>query len=393
MTRPPQTHNHVSQGRPFTPAPVNLLIQRKCACGGSTAFNGTCAACQKEKLLGKSLQTKLRLNEPGDVFEQEADRVAEQVMRMTDPVMGRGRGDSAPPFVQRRAMGGGTGVAEAPPIVRDVLNSPGRSLDAATRAFFEPRFGHDFGSVRVHADERAAESARSVDAQAYTVGSHIVLGSSQSSSGGRPGSSLLAHELAHVVQQHAAAASPSSVGDRTGALALQRQGGGGGAVVQAHRFRAEGVAVVVRASCAPAAFGFANVEAATRTALDAIFNTECIEESRRTRIQRNLTAHGLDIRCRRSANLETPGACAESTGFFIPANIFTLGSKSFAGHPDSSAGCQPTEATILHEIVHLTRGFAQESLPASCEASCFGAGGGDPTLCRDIDVFGKRHAP
>jgi hypothetical protein len=370
------------------------VLQRKCACGGSAAFNGTCAACQKEKLLGKSLQTKLRLNEPGDVFEQEADRVAEQVMRMPDVPVGH---ETAPapavPLVQRRVSSAGAGVAEAPPIVRDVLNSPGRSLDAATRAFFESRFGHDFGSVRVHADERAAESARSVDAQAYTVGSHIVLGSPQSSSGGRPGSSLLAHELAHVVQQRAAAGSPFSVGDRTGALALQRQGGGGGAAVQAHRFSAEGVAVVVRASCAPAAFGFANVEAATRTALDAIFNTECIEESRRTRIQRNLTAHGLDIRCRRSANLETPGACAESTGFFIPANIFTLGSKSFAGHPDSSAGCQPMEATILHEIVHLTRGFAQESLPASCEASCFGAGGGDPTLCRDIDVFGKRHAP
>jgi hypothetical protein len=89
----------------------------------------------------------------------------------------------------------------------------------------------------------------------------------------------------------------------------------------------------------------------------------------------------------------TPGVCAESTGFYIPANIFTIGSKSFVGHPDSSAGCQPLESTILHEIVHITRGFAQEQLPSSCEASCFGAGGGNPELCRDIDVSGRKHTP
>jgi hypothetical protein len=274
--------------------------------------------------------------------------------------------------------------------------------------------------VRVHADEKAAQSAGAVNALAYTVGRDVVFGAGQYRLETDQGKWLLAHELTHVAQQNAHPANPpASIGvvsddkleseaaatrsaDPTGhpsvlhrsdVLPLQRQAAGRGGVVQAHRFTSEGVDVVVRASCAPAAFGFANVEAATHTALDAIFNTECIEESRRTRIQRNLTAHGLDIRCRRSANLETPGACAESTGFFIPANIFTLGSKSFAGHPDSSAGCQPMEATILHEIVHLTRGFAQESLPGSCEASCFGVGGGDPTLCRDIDVFGKRHVP
>ena len=62
--------------------------------------------------------------------------------------------------VQRRAAGGEAGVGEAPPIVHEVLSSPGRPLDAATRAFFEPRFGHDFGKVRVHSDAEAAESAR-----------------------------------------------------------------------------------------------------------------------------------------------------------------------------------------------------------------------------------------
>jgi len=61
-----------------------LLLQRKCACGGSSGLTGNCAECEKKKFVGQPLQTKLRINEPGDVYEQEADRVAAQVMRMTD---------------------------------------------------------------------------------------------------------------------------------------------------------------------------------------------------------------------------------------------------------------------------------------------------------------------
>src|SRR5262249_34461499 len=72
---------------------------------------------------------------------------------------------------------------------------PGTPLGDDTRAFFEPRFGHDFAHVRVHADARAAESARAVNAHAYTVGNHVVLGAGQTDT------RLLAHELAHVVQQ------------------------------------------------------------------------------------------------------------------------------------------------------------------------------------------------
>jgi hypothetical protein len=363
-----QTESKNVIGRSFKPVTTGLL-QRKCACGNHTPAGGKCEECAKKK----------------QVLQRKATEQSE--------------------------------ATEVPTIVHDVLSSPGQPLDPATRAFMEPRFGHDFSRVRVHANAKAAESAKSVNAQAYTVGRNVVFGTGQYAPGTSEGERLLAHELTHVVQQKQVSASQAnvvmrestegrfeeeahavsnSIGmDQVSVLGhvhtpqIQLQGAGGGAAAASHRFTAEGVSVVVRTSCAPAVFGFANVEDATRTALNAIFNTDCIEETRRTRIQRNLTAHGLDIRCRRSANLETPGACAESTGFFIPANIFTLGSSSFSGHPDSSAGCQPLESTILHEIVHLTRGFAQESLPSSCEASCFGVGGGDPVLCRDIDVFGR----
>ncbi|MEK6321046.1 MAG: DUF4157 domain-containing protein [Acidobacteriota bacterium] len=91
-----------------------------------------------------------------------------------------------------------------PTIVPEVLRAPGQPLDAATRAFMEPRFGHDFSHVRVHTDARAMESARTVNALAYTVGNNIVFGGGQYAPGATSGSRLLAHELTHVLQQEAA---------------------------------------------------------------------------------------------------------------------------------------------------------------------------------------------
>jgi Domain of unknown function (DUF4157) len=339
------------------PRVQNLFLQRKCACGGSSGLTGSCSECEKNKLLGHPLQTKLRINEPGDEYEQEADRMAEQVMRMADSdfklghlqsgttVQRRVAGDelsvlngsmiqrqetageppavesvplkdnsvpqdegstcpqpedmsreaaehymlndmnppsqatvdkidceppnpdgvygcyvhlsdglvirvivrktdivvgmaplntltppaatplcfynykcpdgnlvlikreckSAPAgpirIVQRRADPGDKGSMEAAPVVGDVLSSGGQPLDPVTREFFAPRFGHDFGSVRVHADAKAADSARSVNALAYTVGSHVVFGAGQYAPGSHAGQKLLAHELTHVVQQ------------------------------------------------------------------------------------------------------------------------------------------------------------------------------------------------
>ena len=90
-----------------------------------------------------------------------------------------------------------------PLIVHEVLRSTGRPLDAATRAFFEPRFGHDFSQVRVHTDAKAAESARAVNAQAFTAGNQVVL--RQGDTSRKPRASVfLPHELTHVVQQKTA---------------------------------------------------------------------------------------------------------------------------------------------------------------------------------------------
>ncbi len=94
----------------------------------------------------------------------------------------------------------------APPVVHDVLRAPGRPLKLPVRAAMEAQLGHDFSRVRVHTDVRAAESARAVGALAYTVGREVVFAEGRFESDGGEGRSLLAHELAHVVQQQGAAA-------------------------------------------------------------------------------------------------------------------------------------------------------------------------------------------
>ena len=106
--------------------------------------------------------------------------------------------------VQRKAAGGSASAA-APSLVNNVLAAPGQSLDAGTRGFMESRFGHDFSNVRIHTDERAAQSARSVDALAYTSGANIVFSGGAYSPHSHDGKHLLAHELAHVIQQSGAA--------------------------------------------------------------------------------------------------------------------------------------------------------------------------------------------
>jgi hypothetical protein len=89
----------------------------------------------------------------------------------------------------------------APAAVNQVLQSPGEALDDKSRAVFEPRFGHDFSRVRIHTDQRAAQSADALHADAYTAGRDIVFGAGRYRPQSERGRTLLAHELAHVAQQ------------------------------------------------------------------------------------------------------------------------------------------------------------------------------------------------
>jgi hypothetical protein len=183
-------------------APSGGVLQRKSACGGSTSPTLSCSRFEKKKLLGQPLQTKLRINEPGDACEREADRAMQLIMkrpkstnRTVAPRI------PEPPLVQQKADVNTVGPATVPPIVSEVLSMPGQPLDAATRLHFEHHFGHDFSNVRIHADSKAAASAQAVNALAYTVGHDVVFGAGQYGSGLMSQNRLLAHELAHTVQQ------------------------------------------------------------------------------------------------------------------------------------------------------------------------------------------------
>src|SRR5215469_14041400 len=144
------------------------VLQRKCDCGQHTG-SGECEECKKKKSDEKS---------------------------------------NRDPLLQRSAMRN-TSPRVAPPIVQKVLRSPGQPLDSATRSFFEPRFGQDFSQVRMHTGAEAAESANAVSALAYTVGRSVVFGPGQYAPREAAGQALIAHELAHTVQQDFGSATSS----------------------------------------------------------------------------------------------------------------------------------------------------------------------------------------
>ena len=104
------------------------------------------------------------------------------------------------PVLQRKEINSSQRLSNIPPIVHEVLRSPGQPLDDQSRGYFEPKFGADFSQVRVHTDSDAGRSADAVDALAYTVGRSIVFNTSQYSPRSPAGRQILAHELAHVVQ-------------------------------------------------------------------------------------------------------------------------------------------------------------------------------------------------
>lgn len=121
--------------------------------------------------------------------------------------------DPADAVVHRSADTAGAGPEPVPGRVLRVLDTPGAPLPGAVRSTMEARLGHDFGRVRVHTDAEAARSAQAIRAQAYTFGSHVVMGADRFRQDTASGSRLLAHELAHVVQQRGVSDRPESVSD------------------------------------------------------------------------------------------------------------------------------------------------------------------------------------
>jgi hypothetical protein len=242
----------------FTPAPVNI-VQRKCSCGGSAGLSGECIECQKERLVGDSaplIQPKLKISQPNDKYEQEADRVADEVMQMPEPKMQR---QTVPemeeedeaiqtkpiarkimPVGQRKALdeeeneeglqlkgltnnetvqrqlndedemiqAKGATSRNNSTVSRDVQSeidclkqNNGNPLPQNVLDFMEPRFDQNFSRVRIHTDEQANQTAIDLQARAFTLGSHIVFGKGAFDPYTVAGRRLLAHELTHSVQK------------------------------------------------------------------------------------------------------------------------------------------------------------------------------------------------
>ena len=191
-----------------------------CACGGG------CPSCESKL----PILTKLAVSQPGDAYEQEADSLADQVMRMAEPTLQRACApctagalqcpkceEAEEGLIQRAvetsvsrdpvAVANSTAspapsvaTTGAPSLVNQALAEPGHSLDQGMRSRFEPSFGADFGNVRVHNSTTASASAAAVGAMAYTIGEDVVFGSGHYAPATSAGQRLLAHELVHVLQ-------------------------------------------------------------------------------------------------------------------------------------------------------------------------------------------------
>jgi hypothetical protein len=165
-----------------------------------------------------TIQAKLEVGPPGDAAEHEADRVAEQVVGAPSGTVQRASaGETFEPKIQEKSLSGSAAPVPAGLAGRiHDLQGRGTRLPEPLRASLEPRFGRDFSDVRIHAGDRAASTARSLHARAFTLGRDIVFGAGQYAPSMADGRRLLAHELAHVVQQGHAAPLDGEVAARDG---------------------------------------------------------------------------------------------------------------------------------------------------------------------------------
>jgi uncharacterized protein DUF4157 len=175
------------------------------------------------------IQAKLRIGEPGDIYEQEADRVAEQVIRMPEPALQRQAeeeeeeeeliqtkplAEQITPLAQRQVeeeeeeliqpKENSSGTVEVTPSIESSINSlrgGGQPLPESTRRYFEPRFRYDFSQVKIHAGSETVQMTRKLNAEAFTYGRDIYFGAGKYNPGTSSGKRLLAHELTHLVQQ------------------------------------------------------------------------------------------------------------------------------------------------------------------------------------------------
>lgn len=165
------------------------------------------------------IQPKLKVNEPGDMYEQEADAMADKVMRMTErqglpPFFPPAAGNGISRLVQRKCAAceheekevqrkeSGQPVSDQVSTTLSGIKGGGQPLQHETRSWMEDRFGADFGGVKIHTGTQAVQLSRDLNAQAFTHGSDIYFNEGKFNPSSDSGKHLLAHELTHVIQQN-----------------------------------------------------------------------------------------------------------------------------------------------------------------------------------------------
>ena len=144
----------------------------------------------------RSIQAKLNINQPGDVYEQEAEAIADKIIQIPDAETASTFFHPKPILTSSIQKKGSTetGIVAPTTSVEQTLNSTGQPIDKGTMSFMEQRFGYDFGNVQVHNNSSAHQSAADINAKAYTNGDHIVFGYGKYQPSTDFGKQLLAHE-------------------------------------------------------------------------------------------------------------------------------------------------------------------------------------------------------
>ncbi len=388
------------------------MLQRKssCACGGG------CPSCMDGT-------NGLKVSQPNDAAELEADRLADEVMRMPiddakpksnlsntsdaiyrkcDICEDEEEEASVKPVKRKGAFASYAPTllpANTPPSIRNVINSGGRPLDLQTRNYFEPRFGSDLGHVRIHTGSTANQSARNIDARAYTLGSDIVFGNGEYKPDSENGKQLIAHELAHVVQRGGdtfSAADTNSIYRRIRRenVSCERNGlrnpdlTGDEVVAALEAADADAIDLAQQAET-----GLRDNLAAVRAggAVDAAFDTILREElgltltnaaqfglieqqaNRFQRVRETLESGYLRYMCRGSTTTPisvigcAPGPCGTEFASSCPGNRLLILCQLFWDTPDQRS------VTILHEPFHIWFSMLNHgtSVLRRADSSCF----------------------
>jgi len=259
------TRQSVTQQQTPTTHPLSGgILQRKCAsCGQHTFGSETCNQCEKGRNHSRTaissprfdqdfsqipvnstslpiIQPKLTLGKPNDKYEQEAERVAEQVMRMPEPnvqqqketeeeeeetLQAKPFASQVTPLVQRdmaleeeeilqtkRSSDSETAMTSSVNTkIQNLGKDGGQPIPRSVRAFMEHRFGWDFAEIRIHANKKSTDSANQLQAQAFTIGNNIFFKQNEFDPTTSHGKELLAHELTHTIQQQKQSNSSHSI--------------------------------------------------------------------------------------------------------------------------------------------------------------------------------------